>query len=76
MKTTTKIFTAKKQTNWLFWTSFVVYVIGTLILFSYMKSYEIQLEQLENAKEVCIENHPYLNKQWTQEICGKVVKHD
>ena len=61
------------KSNTPFYASVILFTVATLIVFSWMKDLEINIEQLE-AKEVCIESHPYLNREWTQITCGKVVE--
>ena len=61
------------KSNLPFYASIILFAVATLIVFSWMKDAEINIEKLE-AKEVCIENHPYSNREWTQITCGKVVE--
>jgi hypothetical protein len=74
MKTTTKIYPVKIVNHLYFYAALFIGVIAMLIVYAWLKDYEDKITALESVKEACIETHPYLNREWTQVSCGRVVK--
>ena len=59
-----------KMNNTKFYIIVFLISIYILIVFSWMKEYEVKLDKLET----CIETHQKLNRNETQIICGRIVK--
>lgn len=64
----------KKQSNFTFYASVILFTIFILIIFSFIKEYEDKIIALESVKTACIETNVSRNPNEVHIFCGRIVK--